>query len=89
MTDRCTSVANRVLLRVLTDIAGVDSETMKTLVEYKNALVEDWEGNAPTANWAWELHRELTKMANGMDVGKRDDERRDARELIQKRMGIG
>jgi hypothetical protein len=61
--SRQRKMVNRILLNVLMETGGVDDKQMQQLVQFKNALIEEIEGNHPQLEWAHDCHRQLTDMA--------------------------
>lgn len=79
--------ANMALFRVLMKLGGIDAHQLQLCVHYKNALVEDLDGE-PDREWLQHCHDELMGLARSYDAKKRSVEMEIARERFRVRQGI-
>lgn len=76
------SNANRIMLRVLSAIGGVDKHTLANMVALQNALIEEPDMEAP------ELRRQLTELAANHDREAKARETEAARQVFCRKQGI-
>lgn len=80
--------ANRTLLHVLMHNTGIDSATMKHMVQLKNALLDDFGEDKATEDFTRGLHKELTALAqNSRDSERFERELETAKDRFRRRVG--
>lgn len=86
--SRIDMIANRVLIRELRLVCGVDDKQLKLMVDLKNALVEDCRDEYPPEEWVQDLSDQLAELASRRDRSARAVEAEEARHRFCQRQGI-
>lgn len=76
---------NRILSVVLNANRGVDNQTLRLLVDLKNALIEDLGDNPPTEAWLEDLETQLRALARDHDPDKKAAEKARAESVRDRR----
>lgn len=82
-STKARSLINRILLKTLTDIGGVDNAQLKKLVNLKNALLEEVDQIHPPIEWANSAYEQLTALAMLFDREARAQETAFARQRLR------
>ena len=82
-STKARSLINRILVKTLTDIGGVDSAQLQKLVSLKNALLEEVDQIHPPLEWADSAYEQLTAMAMLHDREARSRETAFARQRLK------
>lgn len=80
---KARSLINRILVKTLTDVGGVDSAQLQKLVSLKNALLEEVDQIHPPLEWADSAYEQLTAMAMLHDREARSRETAFARQRLK------
>ena len=81
-------IANRVMLRNLMKVGGVDQAQCQLMVSLKNALTEDQGDGRPSRDWIKDLDQQLADLAADHDPVAKASETLDARRSYCVRQGI-
>lgn len=85
---RAEKIANRILIKVILEVNGVDLLQLRNLVDLKNALVEELGDDRADKKFVEDMHAQLSALAKLCDRRARTKETIEARRQFCARQGM-